>query len=92
MILKIGRNQPCHCGSGKKFKRIAAKPAPRAASTAELERLLQRHEAAERIRQNQQGLGRPMVSFRAFDRQMVAVGDTIYHSTNWKTFPDFLAH
>ena len=31
-----------------------------------------------------------MVSLRAFDRQMVAVGDTIYHSTNWKTFPDFL--
>lgn len=97
MILKVGRNQPCPCGSGKKYKKchgsFTAAPPPQApVSKSIFEQMVQRHEAAERIRQNQQGFGRPVVSFRAFDRQMVAVGDTIYHSADWKTFPDFLAH
>jgi len=97
MILKVGRNQPCPCGSGKKYKKchgsFTVAPPPQApVSKSFVEQMVQRHEAAERIRQNQQGFGRPVVSFRAFDRQMVAVGDTIYHSADWKTFPDFLAH
>jgi hypothetical protein len=97
VVIKIGRNQLCPCGSGKKYKRCpgsnTALPPPQPpASKDDIQQMIQRHEAAERIRQNQQGFGRPIVSFRAFDRQIVAVGDTIYHSTNWKTFPDFLAH
>jgi hypothetical protein len=97
VLIKIGRNQLCPCGSGKKYKRChgsnTALPPPQpSASKDDIQQMIQRHEAAERIRQNQQGFGRPIVSFRAFDRQIVAVGDTIYHSTNWKTFPDFLAH
>jgi hypothetical protein len=96
MVIKIGRNQPCHCGNGKKFKhchgRFDAGPPEQAAVSKEaIGQLIARHQAAEKIRQNQQGLGRPIVSFRAFDRQMVAVGDTLYHSADWKTFPDFLA-
>lgn len=54
--------------------------------------MMQKHQAAQRIRENQQGLGRPIISWRVGDRQVVAVGDTIYHSAKWKTFPDFLAH
>jgi SEC-C motif len=97
MLLKVGRNRPCPCGSGKKYKKchgsFTAAPPPQApVSKSFVKQMVQRHEAAERIRQNQQGFGRPVVSFRAFDRQMVAVGDTIYHSADWKTFPDFLAH
>ena len=53
-------------------------------------RLLQRQQAAEKIRQNQQGFGRPVVSFKAFDHQMVAVGDTFYH-LEIERFPLFLA-
>src|SRR5262249_39273160 len=47
--------------------------------------------AEERIRQTQQGLGRPIVAFRtAEDYQMVAVGNTLYWSKTWQAFPDFL--
>jgi SEC-C motif len=83
MVLKVGRNQPCPCGSGKKYKKchgsFTAAPPPLRAAVPKgvVEQMVQRHEAAERIRQNQQGLGRPVVSFRAFDRQMVAVGDPL---------------
>jgi hypothetical protein len=51
----------------------------------------ERHQAAERIRQNQQGLGRPMVSLKHHDHQLVAVGSRLYSSKSWKTVPDFLA-
>ncbi len=68
MILKVGRNQPCPCGSGKKYKKchgsftVAPPPQP-SVSKSFVEQTVQRHEAAERIRQNQQGFGRPVVSF-----------------------------
>jgi hypothetical protein len=47
--------------------------------------------ASERIRQVQQGLGRPIVAHRSGDSQIVAVRNKIYFSDKWKTFPDFLA-
>ncbi len=49
------------------------------------------HKADELIRQQQQGLGRPIIATKFKDRQIVAVGNTIYHSPSWKTFPDFLS-
>jgi hypothetical protein len=51
----------------------------------------ERHQADERIRREQQGLGRPIISFKADDHQIVAVGNVIHFSKTWKTFPDFLA-
>jgi hypothetical protein len=92
---KVGRNQPCPCGSGLKYKRChgrldgvaAASPLPGSKATHLLDRL----RAAERIRETQQGLGRPIVAARLNDHQMVAVNDTVYFSPTWKTFPDFLA-
>jgi hypothetical protein len=47
--------------------------------------------ASERIRQTQQGHGRSIVGFKSGDRQIVTVGNKIYFSDKWKTFPDFLA-
>lgn len=49
-----------------------------------------RHAAQEFIRRRQQGLGRPILGAKLGDRQFVAVGKTLYQSTHWKTFPDFL--
>ena len=48
------------------------------------------HQARERIRQTQQGLGRGIISAKFKDQQVVAVGNTVYFSPKWKTFPDFL--
>jgi hypothetical protein len=92
-MTKTGRNQPCPCGSGKKFKRccsaIAAPPQRRPASP-EMIRAFERHYAAERIRQQQQGFGRPIIAGRLNDHQIVAVGNTIHWSKTAKTFADFL--
>jgi SEC-C motif len=92
---KIGRNQLCPCGSGLKYKRchgrldvVAPASFPPASNPGQL---LDRVLAAERIRQTQQGLGRPIVSAKLHDHQMVAVNDTAYFSRTWRTFPDFLA-
>jgi hypothetical protein len=86
--LKIGRNERCPCGSGKKYKKCHGGHTGRADA---IRQVIQKQTAAERIRQNQQGLGRPIISLRAGDRQVIAVGNTLYHSANWKTFSDFLS-
>ncbi len=94
--MKIGRNQTCPCGSGLKFKKCcgsyaAGDQAPASDRTADIQHAFERHRADERIREQQQGFGRPIVAFKANDQQLVAVGMTLYHSPSWKTFPDFLA-
>jgi SEC-C motif len=89
-MAKTGRNQPCHCGSGLKYKkchgRLDGSPAP-----FDVRLALETHAAEERIRQTQQGLGRPIIAAKMNDYQMVAVGNTVHWSKTWKTFPDFLA-
>lgn len=53
--------------------------------------IIKRQKANELIRQQQQGLGKPLVSFKIDDHQFVTAANTIYHSQRWKTFPDFLS-
>jgi len=88
-IVKTGRNQPCPCGSGKKHKRCCGNSLKNRPVIPK--NLIDRHLADELIRQQQQGLGRPIISAKLKDRQFVAVGNTVYHSAKWKTFPDFLS-
>jgi hypothetical protein len=52
---------------------------------------LDRYEADELIRQQQQGLGRPIVAVKTRNEQIVIAGQTVYHSPKWRAFPDFLA-
>ncbi|MCF3947347.1 hypothetical protein [Acidiphilium iwatense] len=52
--------------------------------------ILTRHEAAETIRQSQQGYGKPIISGESNGHRIVAVGKDVYFSPKWKTFPDFL--
>ncbi len=90
------RNEPCPCGSGLKYKKCHgsyANTAARSAASADARtrERFERHRAAERIREQQQGLGRPIVAFTTSNgHQMVAVGSTLYWSDRWKAFPDFL--
>jgi len=58
----------------------------------EMKKVLERHKAKELIREQQQGLGKPIIANKFKDYQMVAVGNTVYYSPEWKTFPDFLSH
>lgn len=47
-------------------------------------------QATEIQRQQQQGLGRQIVSWVHKDQRFVAVGSRLYYSKTWKTFHDFL--
>jgi hypothetical protein len=93
---KIGRNQPCPCGSGLKYKRCHGSYAGGASGQAsivpqQLQNALEQRRAGERIREAQQGLGRPIVGIKVGGQQIVAVRNKVYFSDKWKTFPDFLA-
>lgn len=91
----IGRNQPCPCGSGKKYKKchgaFAAAPDPFMPSPEKMKHMLERLEAQQRIRETQQGLGRPIISAKFRGQQRVGVRNKLYHSSKWKTFADFLS-
>jgi hypothetical protein len=91
---KIGRNQPCLCGSGRKFKKCHGSPQrstiPPAVPPEVSQKLAELH-ALEKQREQQQGYGRPIISSRVGAFRFVAVGDEIMWSKNWKTFPDFLS-
>ncbi|MBH5373064.1 YecA family protein [Bradyrhizobium glycinis] len=96
--MKVGRNKPCPCGSGRRYKHCHGSLAPPLSTRgvaridqAEITRQLDRVRAQEKIRQDQQGFGRPIVGVKHGEHQIVAVGNTIYFSDKWKTFPDFLS-
>lgn len=88
---KPGRNNPCPCGSGKKFKRCHGGP------NAGYERMISRgaEEAQRRAeihriqQQRQQGLGRPIIAAQTADKRIVAVGHRLFQGA-WPTFHDFL--
>lgn len=99
--MKIGRNDACPCNSGKKYKKCCGHPSketnfsgfnpyPRTNPSREL-LASRRRKANEMIREQQQGLGRPIVSFKVNGQQMVVAGNTLYRSEKWKTFSDFLS-
>jgi hypothetical protein len=91
MSFKPGRNQPCSCGSGRKFKKCCGRIDVADPTAPQIRQLLKRHQAAEYIRQNEQGLGRPIIAGKIHGHQLVAVKNTLHWSPTWKTFPDFLA-
>jgi hypothetical protein len=99
-ILKVGRNDPCPCGSGLKFKmcclgkytaipveEVSRRP-PQAvllkAAKQFQERQRKEHEYKKRFGQVQ-----PQISMPAFGKRMVAVKNRIYQG-DWKVFTDFL--
>lgn len=89
--IKIGRNAPCPCGSGKKHKRCCRNSAPlKSPAFDALQSWLRQREAAEKQRQDQQGLGKPIITQTLHGRRFVAVGDEVFQSAKWRTFHDFL--
>ena len=89
-MAKIGRNQPCPCGSGEKFKRCHGHPDPVAIDIPGLELEFQRAQARRYQREKQQGLGKPIISTQAGTMRFVAVGSGLFYSEKWQTFHDFL--
>ena len=92
----IGRNQPCPCGSGKKYKRCHGAYTAQEShlrfpdSQAAFAKGMREAEARRVRREKQQGLGRPIIAAKLRDHQMVAVGKRVHFSDKWHTFHDFL--
>jgi hypothetical protein len=87
-MAKIGRNEPCSCGSGIKYKRCHG--SPRVIANAGLNEHLSRAEALSIQRQRQQGLGKPIISGELNGHRFVAVKNRLMRSKRWRTFHDFL--
>lgn len=99
---KIGRNDPCFCGSGRKFKHCHGGvkhtlPALLASDKVEKEiieqgrRHFEKHRVQEIQRQKQQGLGRRIISIEYKGYRFVAIGNQLHYG-KWKTFSDFLTN
>jgi SEC-C motif len=94
---KIGRNMPCPCDSGKKYKHChgsvsAPSPVVRSELPADawLQQMLARNNAENSQREQQQGMGNPIISVEANGYRIVGVGNRVFYSLKWKTFHDFL--
>lgn len=94
--MKVGRNAPCPCGSGKKYKRCHGNEDGHVAGSAsaieqaDLDQMHRELMAREKQREKQQGLGRRIVTAEFKGFRFVAVGGQLHYSKNWKTFHDFL--
>ncbi|TAK65073.1 SEC-C metal-binding domain-containing protein [Methylobacter sp.] len=88
---KIGRNNPCPCGSGKKYKRCHGSWESLEQIERETHETMKARTAAKRVQQErQQGLGKPIIAAEAFGQRFVAVKNRLLHSQTWRTFHDFL--
>ena len=94
--MKIGRNAPCPCGSGKKYKRCHGAEEDHTAGLIpelhqfDFDQVHRELMAKEKQREKQQGLGRPIITVEYTGFRFVAVGGQLHYSKNWKTFHDFL--
>jgi SEC-C motif len=98
-MAKIGRNDPCYCGSGEKFKRCCINEpqfnAPlKTVNFSELPENVRQRFIAQQVREAQRvrkfGHVRAPVVIEHQGHKLVAVGDRILWSKEWKTFHDFL--
>ena len=96
---KIGRNSPCPCGSGKKHKHCclgkdtSSKLERRVATPREIDMMRKKiaaHRVNERRKIERFGHVRDIVHSDFQGHKLVAVGNRLHFSKNWKTFPDFL--
>lgn len=95
--MKVGRNAPCPCGSGKKYKwccgdlsKTRALPLADVNQQAQMARAIEALRAQEKVRQQQQGHGKPIISAEHSGYRLVAVGSTVHWNKNWLVFHDFL--
>ena len=102
-MAKLGRNQPCWCGSGKKYKRCHLHTDERARGGSKfakpldqnvLREILARQKAQEAVREHMQGKGKPIISADFQGYKLIAVGNTLHWSKLEKTqtFVDFLGN
>lgn len=90
--VSIGRNDPCPCGSGRKFKKCHLRPGTDS-TQAYAQLLNDRADQMQRradARYRRYGKVRETISAEAAGHRIVAVGDEVHWAQDWRTFPDFL--
>lgn len=90
---KIGRNEPCPCGSGKKYKKCCAEkiiPTENSVIPPEVIAGFQEHFKKERERISKYGHINPDIGTEFKGYKCMAVGSRIYYSNKWQFFSDFL--
>jgi hypothetical protein len=87
---KIGRNDPCPCKSGKKYKRCHGSWEHQEHMEREVKTFMMRAQAEQIQRERQQGLGNPIISAESSGNRFVVVKNRLAYSKNWGTFHDFL--
>lgn len=92
---KVGRNDPCPCNSGKKFKRCHANIRPPRAEMsketfARIEGKVATVQSQERQRLDQFGRIRPVITAEAWGKRLVTVHNRIF-AVEGRNFLDFLA-
>ena len=93
----LDRNGPCPCGSGNPYSKCHMSSdsgsrnervnSPMPASAVHQ---MQLAEAKERLRQMQQGKGKPILSAEVRGHRFITIGSEVIHSKKFKTFHDFL--
>lgn len=87
---KISRNELCPCGSAIKFKLCHGKVQLTYRSNTLQKQPLNEYQAKKILQEQQQGLGRPIISTLCNGNRIIAVANKVYWSMRWKTFHDFL--
>lgn len=89
---KVGRNDSCPCGSGKKYKKCCLDKQGSASLLvlADVKHQFEKMQAIQEQIKKQQGLGRPIISEVFQGYRFVATGTRIHYSKNWRTVHDFL--
>jgi len=97
-MVKIGRNQPCPCGSGKKFKHCHGAPNETAAGSSnqyvlpiEIQKAIASSEAERKAFILKHGAVRDVLSTEFGDWRFVATGKRLHYGKNWRLFTDFLS-
>ncbi len=85
-----GRNDPCPCGSNKKFKKCHGSAAAQEQLHRQAEIAVERARAQRIQVERQQGLGRQIISDELKEWRFVAVNDRVITVKGCKTFHDFL--
>lgn len=94
---KVGRNDPCPCGSGRKFKKCCLPSLKdrlgtgrRVSIPKEILNKIAAHQRERDEHLRRFGQVRPLISADFKGHKFVAVGSTVHYGKNWRFFPDFL--
>ena len=91
-MMKVGRNDPCPCGSGLKYKKCCLTGSPRDRLLQDVIQRANAIQAVEQARLEKYGEVKPIIHEEFHGHRFVMVGNEIHYQplNTCQTFPDFL--